>query len=116
MIFKDITLESAAVFIIFLGSLVTALGILYVALCKAVNKIVEPQIRDAKQNVVDPYGTEEYVDTRDVSVPVGHSTFYPKDLKRKLEELPDPPSGANGTYILKATINNGVTTYSWVVE
>ena len=66
--------------------------------------------------IVDPDGTEEYIDTRDVSVPVGHSTFYPKDLKRKLEELPDPPSGANGTYILKATINNGVTTYSWVVE
>lgn len=53
MIFKDITLESTAVFIIFLGSLVAALGVLYVALCKSINKIVEPQIQDVKKDVSD---------------------------------------------------------------
>ena len=29
--------------------------------------------------LVSPLGTEEYVDTRDVPVPVGHETFYPVD-------------------------------------
>ena len=41
-----------------------------------------------------PGGTEEYVDagvaagTRDVSIPVGHDTFYDLDLTGKLENLP----------------------------
>ena len=44
--------------------------------------------------IVDPYGTEEYVDyaesqgTRDVAIPVGHTTFYPEDLRKKIEDLP----------------------------
>lgn len=36
--------------------------------------------------VVDPYGTEEFVS--DSIVPVGHATKYPADLVKKLEGLP----------------------------
>ena len=38
--------------------------------------------------ICSPYGTEEYLDTRDVAVPVGHDTFYHEDLKGKIEGLP----------------------------
>lgn len=44
----------------------------------------------------DPYGTEEFVDagvtastpTRDVSIPVGHDTWYPQNSRAKLDGLP----------------------------
>ena len=36
--------------------------------------------------VVDPYGTEEYVTTS--IVPVGHNTKYPEDIVRKIDSLP----------------------------
>lgn len=55
--------------------------------------------------VVDPLGTEEFVDygveqgTRDVSIPVGHSSKYPADLRGKLQRLPSP-TGTNGDYIV----------------
>ena len=44
--------------------------------------------------VVDPLGTEEYVDasvlagTRDVTVPVGHNSLYMTDLRKKIENIP----------------------------
>ena len=44
--------------------------------------------------IVDEYGTEEYIDyaesqgTRDVAVPVGHSTRYPTNQVKKLDGLP----------------------------
>lgn len=44
--------------------------------------------------VVDPLGTEEFVDagvlagTRDVAVPVGHNSFYMTDLRKKIEGIP----------------------------
>ena len=37
---------------------------------------------------VDEYGTEEFIDDRDVAVPVGHVTFYPENLRAKIENLP----------------------------
>lgn len=55
--------------------------------------------------VVDPLGTEEFVDygveegTRDVSIVVGHSSEYPADLRGKLQRLPSP-TGTNGDYIV----------------
>ena len=100
--------------------------------------------------IVNDFGTEEYVDyayeqnTRDVKVPVGHSTFYAANLKAKLEMLPNSPSEGDGDYILrqtdgenefvrliipnelpdapttdgaytlKATVADGVSTLSWV--
>ncbi len=52
---------------------------------------------------VDQYGTEEYVDTRTVSMPVGHSTiYYSYDDRSKLDSLPDPAS-ADGTYAISQT-------------
>jgi hypothetical protein len=86
---------------------------------------------------VNDFGTEEYVDTRGVAIPVGHDTFYPTNLRAKLETAPDSPSGngdyivrqingkneyvalptlptTNGTYTLKCTVSGGTPTLSWV--
>ena len=72
--------------------------------------------------ICDPDGTEAFVDygvesgDRDVAIPVGHSTFYPADLKGKLEDIPDIPEApaSNGTYTLKAVRSNSGVVYSWV--
>lgn len=71
--------------------------------------------------VCSPYGTEEYVDravaagTRDVSIPVGHSTEYAKDIVGAIEGIPFPPT-TNGNYKLRVSVASGVPTYSWVSE
>lgn len=66
-------------------------------------------------SIVYPNGTEEYIDTRTVPVPVGNDTEYTEDLKGGLETILDTPP-ANGTYVLKATVSGGVATLSWVSE
>lgn len=68
--------------------------------------------------LVDNWGTEEYTDSREVQIPVGHITKYPPDLKAKLENMPSIPKAptTNGTYVLKATVSGGVATYSWISE
>lgn len=40
--------------------------------------------------IVDDFGTEQYIDAgnRDVEIPVGHETFYPQNLREKIEGLP----------------------------
>ena len=71
---------------------------------------------DAFQNpqIVDDFGTEEYVDaavaanTRDVAVPVGHDTNYQANLRAKLEMAPVSP-GSDGDYIVRHT--NGQNSY-----
>ena len=93
--------------------------------------------------IVDDFGTEEYVDTRDVPIPVGHSTQYQANLRAKLEMAPNSPSGdgdyivrqvsgvntyvpitfpadelpaaptTDGSYVLKVTVADGTATYSW---
>jgi hypothetical protein len=97
---------------------------------------------------VDDFGTEEYTDyayengDRDVAIPVGSNTFYPANLRDKLQHLPDLASAdgyymiqqinnemslvlfripqasglADGTYTLKATVASGTPTYSWVSD
>ena len=68
--------------------------------------------------IVDDFGTEEYVDfaesqgTRDVSVPVGHETVYAPNLRAKLETAPDSPP-ADGDYIVRQT--NGENAYVQLV-
>ena len=57
---------------------------------------------------MDANGTEEYVDERDVPIPVGHETVYAKNLLKKLETAPDAP-GSDGDYFLRRT--NGVCAY-----
>lgn len=56
--------------------------------------------------IVDDFGTEEYV--TDSIVPVGHVTKYMPNLKAKLEMAPDSPSD-NGDYIVRHT--NGLNEY-----
>lgn len=98
--------------------------------------------------IVDDFGTEEFVDaavtadppTREVAVPVGHTTVYAANLRAKLEMAPDSPDGdgdyivrqtngenayvllekelpvapsENGTYVLKVTVSGGTASYSW---
>lgn len=64
--------------------------------------------------IVNDFGTEEYVDyavsqgDRDVSIPVGHETQYMANLKAKLEMSPNSPEGA-GDYIVRQT--NGENEY-----
>ena len=52
--------------------------------------------------LVDDFGTEEYEDTRDIPVPVGHETMYQANLRAKLEMAPESPSG-NGDYLVRQT-------------
>ena len=90
--------------------------------------------------IVDDWGTEEYIDERTISIPVGHETQYPANLKAKLETLPDSPNGnglyglkqtsgvnswelltkelpsaplTDGNYILKCTVSGGTPTLTW---
>lgn len=88
--------------------------------------------------ICDDFGTEEFVDTRTVPIPVGHETRYPANLRDKLQHLPDladadgyymiqqsnndmslvlfripqAPS-EDGEYTLKATVSGGTPTYTW---
>lgn len=67
--------------------------------------------------IVDDWGTEEYVTTS--LVPVGHDTKYPKNLRSEIErvsdQIPKAPS-SNGTYKLRCVVSGGVPTYSWVSD
>ena len=91
--------------------------------------------------IVDDFGTEEYVTTG--IVPVGHVTQYANNLRAKLEMAPDSPDAdgyyvvhhedgenayvalpaeipsapaENGTYVLKCTVSSGTPTLTWVSE
>lgn len=66
---------------------------------------------DPYQNpmIVDDFGTEEFVDSREVAIPVGHDTFYQANLKAKLEMAPNSPDG-DGDYIVRQT--NGTNEYT----
>ncbi len=60
---------------------------------------------------VDDWGTEEYVDDRDIPIPVGHNSQYSQDLRGKIENMPDiPPYDPTKTQTLKNV--NG--TLMWV--
>lgn len=85
-----------------------------------VYKLTTPttETADAYQDpqICSPFGTEEYIDTRDVPVPVGHETEYYSDPVAEIErvsvQVPVPPT-ANGTYRLTCVVSGGVPTYSW---
>lgn len=112
-----------------------------------VTKLTTPttETADTYQNpqIVDDQGTEEYVDSRAVKIPVGHDTMYQANLRAKLEMMPNLPevngdyllrqsaSGAeyvahispipilpseDGTYVLKCTVALGTATLSWEVQ
>lgn len=85
-----------------------------------VYELAEPttETADPYQNpqIVDDFGTEEYVDagvtastpTRDVAIPVGHETVYQANLRAKLEMAPNSPDG-DGDYIVRQA--GGQNTY-----
>ena len=51
--------------------------------------------------IVDDFGTEEYVDNREVAIPVGHETeYYQYNDKEKLDSLPDSAE-TDGNYVIK---------------
>lgn len=89
---------------------------------------------------VSNWGTEEFITTMDIPIPVGHETEYIIDLKAKLESAPDNPDSdgyylmrryqgensyvehvnelpteptTDGTYTLKSTVASGESTLSW---
>ena len=78
-------------------------------------ELAEPTTETAEPytnpQIVDPDGTEEYVSTS--IVPVGHESRYPLDIAGRLDKILTMPT-ANGTYTLRATVNNGAVTYAWV--
>ena len=69
---------------------------------------------DPYQNpqIVDDFGTEEYVTTG--IVPVGHVTKYQPNLRAKLEMAPDSPGDGDGDYIVRQT--NGLNEYVKIVK
>lgn len=94
-----------------------------------------------QEQVVDDFGTEEFVSTN--IVPVGHKTRYPANLRDKLQHLPSLASAdgtyliqqsgkqmslvhmpavfpetptEDGTYTLKTVVTGGVATLQWVAE
>ena len=78
-------------------------------------ELAEPTTEEAEPytnpQIIDPDGTEEYVSTS--IVPVGHESRYPLDIAGRLDKILTMPT-ANGTYTLRATVNNGAVSYAWV--
>ena len=93
--------------------------------------------------ICDDFGTEEFVDSRTVPMPVGANALYQANLRAKLEMAPDSPDGdgdyivrqtdglneyvllekelpsipaEDGTYSLKCTVADGTATLSWVAD
>ena len=56
--------------------------------------------------IVDNWGTEEYVTEGDI--PIGHTTDYPINIRAKVEVAPDAPE-TDGTYLMQRL--NGVNSY-----
>lgn len=75
-------------------------------------KLASPVIESANPytdpQVVDDFGTEEYIDVREVQIPVGHETMYQVNLRDKLQNAPDSPN-SDGVYLVKR--ENGVNEY-----
>lgn len=88
----------------------TALNGIYV-LYELATPTTESAAAFQSPQVVDDFGTEEYVDagvtastpTRDVAIPVGHESQYSANLRAKLEMAPDSPSDGDGDYLVRQT-------------
>ena len=96
--------------------------------------------------IVNDFGTEEFVDTRTIPIPVGHNSKYQANLRAKLEMAPNSPSGdgdyivrqsggqntyvpitfpadelpaaptTDGNYVLKCTVSSGTATFTWEAQ
>lgn len=82
----------------------TNMNALFTSGTKLVYKLSTPTTETAKPfqhiQIVDDFGTEEFVSTG--IVPVGHKTRYPANLRDKLQHLPDL-AGMDGTYLIRQT-------------
>ena len=113
----------------------------HVGLIYSIAETTESADPYTETQLCEDYGTEEFIDSRSVAIPVGHITHYPPNLRDKLQHLPNlaedgvsylirqendymhlevyenplptAPS-EDGTYTLKCTVSSGVATYSWV--
>ena len=69
-----------------------------------VYELAEPITEEAQPfqspQIVDDFGTEEYVTSS--IVPVGHTTQYDSNLRAKLEMAPNSPDG-DGDYLVRQT-------------
>ena len=63
--------------------------------------------------VCNDFGTEEFVDSRTVPMPVGANALYQANLRAKLERAPDSPDG-DGDYIVRQT--DGLNEYVAVTD
>lgn len=85
-----------------------ALGNVFEIIMKLVEPTTESALVYTNPQVVDDFGTEEYVDyaskqgLRDVVIPVGHTTLYQANLRDKLQHLPEPAE-SDGTYLIAQT-------------
>lgn len=59
--------------------------------------------------ICNDFGTEEFIDTRTVPIPVGTVSRYQANLRAKLEMAPDSPADGDGDYIVRQT--NGENAY-----
>ena len=59
-------------------------------------------------SLIDEYGTEEFVDDREVPIPVGNDTDFTQAIS--IASLPT----ADGTYNATLTMSNGIATMSFV--
>lgn len=96
--------------------------------------------------IVNDFGTEEFVDARTIPIPVGHNSKYQANLRAKLEMAPNSPSGdgdyivrqaggqnsyvpitfpanelpaaptTDGNYVLKCTVSSGTATFTWEAQ
>lgn len=96
--------------------------------------------------IVNDFGTEEFVDARTIPIPVGHNSKYQANLRAKLEMAPNSPSGdgdyivrqasgqntyvpitfpadelpaaptTDGNYVLKCTVSSGTATFEWEAQ
>jgi len=76
----------------------TAMNGVYLV-CELATPTTESADPYTSPQIVDNWGTEEFVDERTVPIPVGHNSRYPKTDNYKLANIPAPPGGA-GDYIV----------------
>ena len=88
-------------------TLTKALGIGDVIVYELAAYTSEPASAVSEKQIIDNWGTEEYVDPRTIPVPVGHITEYLPDLKAKVEIAPESPQ-TDGYYVMKRINKNNV--------
>lgn len=76
---------------------------------KLATPVTETAATYAEVQVIDNWGTEEWLTTGDVAIPVGHYTEYLPDLKAKVEVAPESPE-EDGEYLMQRA--EGINQYT----